>query len=94
MAWNMRELKLVLLKGVAHKVFGLGMHNGVSSKKNKGRPRGRLHSDDQVSKQKTPNNSVSKHRNCDVLKARNCILTNFSLVLKSLVRTVCKRENG
>ena len=29
----------------------------------KGRPRGRLNSDDQVSKQKTPNTSVSEHRN-------------------------------
>ena len=63
------------------------------TEKNKGRPSGRLHSDAQVSRQKTLCTSVSEHRNCGALKARNCILTNFSLVLKSLVRTVRKLAN-
>jgi len=57
---------------------------------NKGRPSGRLHSDAQVSRQKTLCTSVSEHRNCGAMKACNYILTNFSLVLKSLVRTMCK----
>ena len=42
--------------------------------------------------QKTPCTSVSEHCNYNVLNVRNWILIDFSLVLKSLVRTVCKRQ--
>jgi len=57
------------------------------TQKNKGHSSGRLHFDAQVSRQKTPCTSVSEHRNCDVLKACNCILTNFS----DLSATPCGR---